>query len=659
MAAERPMAVVVGTAGHIDHGKTTLLRALTGIDADRLPEEKRRGMTIDVGYAHLDLEDGTSIDFVDVPGHDALIGNMLVGAGEIDAAMLVVAADDGPRAQTLEHLELLDALGIRDGLAVVTKVDVAGEERAAEVARTVAELLARTSLAGGPILVASATSGEGIAAVRDAVIRLRDRVAVRTSTLPAGPRRLAIDRAFAVRGRGAVVTGSLRGGEIRTGDVLRLEPGGLDVRVRGLQVHHGAVEAAAGGRTAVNLAGVELDRLARGAVLTSGPGITASSRLLVALSRPADLGAPGPRDGRRGWPPADGAHVRLHLGTAQVDGTVGRRGRESVELPDGRACSILRLAEPVATFSGDRGVLRRPSPGDVVAGLIVLDPRPASGAVRRRATPERLAALAAAVGEGDVDAAADALVGLHGAVTERAVAAVTVTLARPRTELPTMGHGLVLAPDVRDVLEAAALGVVEAFHRDHPIESGLPLATLRPVLRTALRRLVQIRREDADAVDAAIGVVIEDLVARRRVVRDGDRLRDPARDVGPPPALTAAMDRLVALLDVPAPPDLADAARAAGCPPEGIRVLADAGRIVRVEADLAWAAPAFDRLMRTAVALARRGPLAPAVLRDATGTSRRVVMPLLEDLNRRGILARTPAGHVLGPRAPREPGGPP
>jgi selenocysteine-specific elongation factor len=153
------MTVVIGTAGHIDHGKTTLLRALTGIDADRLPEEQRRGMTIDVGYAHLDLEDGTSIDFVDVPGHDALIGNMLVGAGEIDAALLVVAADDGRRAQTLEHLELLDALGVRDGLAVVTKSDVAGEMRAAEVARDVAALLARTSLSDAAVLVASATRG--------------------------------------------------------------------------------------------------------------------------------------------------------------------------------------------------------------------------------------------------------------------------------------------------------------------------------------------------------------------------------------------------------------------------------------------------------------------------------------------------------------------
>jgi selenocysteine-specific elongation factor len=653
------MTVVVGTAGHIDHGKTTLLRALTGIDADRLPEEQRRGMTIDVGYAHLDLEDGTSIDFVDVPGHDALIGNMLVGAGEIDAAMLVVAADDGPRAQTLEHLELLDALGLRDGLAVVTKADVAGAERASEVAGTVAGLLARTSLAGAPVLIASATTGEGIVAVREALLRLRDRVAARASAAPTGPRRLAIDRTFAIRGRGAVVTGSLRGGKLGVGEGLRLAPAGVDVRVRGLQVHHGPVPAAEGGRTAINLAGAELERLTRGAVLTSGPGIEVTDRLLVALARPAELGAPGARAGRPAWPPADGTRVRLHLGTAQVDATVGRRGREGIELPDGRVAAILRLVDPVASFVGDRGVLRRPSPGDLAAGLVVLDPLPARGIARRRAVAERLAALATAVDEGDIDAAADALVGLHGAVPADRVTAVAASLARAGAGASAAAHGLVLAPDIRDALESAALDAVARAHRDQPLESGLPLATLRQVLRRAIRRLAAIRREDTEPADAAIGAVVDDLVARHRLARDGDRLRDPARDAGPPPALVTAMDRLEALLDVAAPPDLADAARAAGCPPEGIRNLEAAGRLVRVEADLAWATPAFHRLSAAALALARRGPLAPAALRDATGTSRRVVMPLLEDLNRRGILTRTPAGHVPGPRAPRESAGRP
>jgi len=625
------MTVVIGTAGHIDHGKTTLLRALTGIDADRLPEERRRGMTIDVGYAWLDLPDGTSIDFVDVPGHDALIGNMLVGAGEIDAAMLVVAADDGIRAQTLEHLGLLDALGLRDGIAVVTKADVTGPDRTAEVVGAVADLLAPSSLAGSPVLVASSTSGDGIGAVREALVRLRDRVVARQAVLPAGSARLAIDRAFTVRGRGAVVTGTLRGGDLRTGDRLWLEPAGLEVRVRGLQVHHAAVDVAAGGRTAVNLVGADVEVLDRGGVLVAGRRVEATERLLVALAAPMAAG----QTAAPAWPPTDGSRLRLHIGTAAVEARVGRRGREAVSLPDGRVTAILRLTAPTATFPGERAVLRRPSPGDLVAGVTILDAHPARGVSRRRATPERLATLAAAIDDLDTDAIADARLALHGALAG--------------------SGGMLLAADVHHALEAAALAAVAAHHDVEPASSGVSAAALRGTVRSALRRLATVRAADAAALDAGIASVLDDLVARRRLARDGDRFRDPARAAGPPPALAAAMDRLEALLDVPAPPDLSTAALAAGCPPEGIRALEAAGRVVRVEADLAWAAPAFQRLAATALALARRGPLSPAALRDATGTSRRVVMPLLEDLDRRGILARTPAGHVPGPRAPREP----
>ena len=431
------MTVVIGTAGHIDHGKTTLLRALTGIDADRLPEEQRRGMTIDIGYAHLDLDDGTSIDFVDVPGHDALIGNMLVGAGEIDAAMLVVAADDGPRPQTLEHLELLDALGLRAGFAVVTKADVVDQDRAVAVTHATEELLSQTSLAGSPVVVVSAANGDGLPALRTALLTLRDRVLGQQGVAPSGPGRLAIDRVFAVRGRGVVVTGSLRGGELRVGDLLRLEPDGSGVRVRGLHVHHGSVEVAGPGRTAINLAGADLDQCARGMVLTWGAGIGVSSRLLGALEPPVALDAAAVRRNRPMWPPIDGTRIRVHIGTAQVDGVVGRRGRDAVDLSDGRVTAILRLAEPIATFVGERGVARRSSPGDVVAGFDVLDPQPARGVARRRATPERLAVLSAAVREVDSDAAADALVGLHGMMTaDRIETAVSFA-----TNHPAAGHG--------------------------------------------------------------------------------------------------------------------------------------------------------------------------------------------------------------------------
>ena len=223
-SGSRAVTVVVGTAGHIDHGKTTLLRALTGIDADRLPEERRRGMTIDVGYAHLTLPDGTELDFVDVPGHDRLVGNMLVGAGEIDAALLVVAADDGLRAQTHEHLDLLDALDVRHALVAITKADLVAVERTGEVCEDVAARLASTALAGAPIVVVSGTTGEGIEELRAGLVALRDRVQADPGwvAMSARPVRLAIDRAFRIKGRGTVVTGTLRGGALARGANLRM-----------------------------------------------------------------------------------------------------------------------------------------------------------------------------------------------------------------------------------------------------------------------------------------------------------------------------------------------------------------------------------------------------------------------------------------------------
>lgn len=650
------MTVVIGTAGHIDHGKTTLLRALTGIDADRLPEEQRRGMTIDIGYAHLNVDDGTSIDFVDVPGHDALIGNMLVGAGEVDAVMVVIAADDGPRAQTLEHLELIDALGLRAGIAVVTKSDVVDPERTTAVIAETTGLLARTSLAGAPVFAVSGATGTGLEYLRAGLLSLRDRVAAEQAVAAGGPGRLSIDRAFVVRGRGLVVTGSLRGGELRVGDALRLEPGGAAVRVRGLHVHHGAVQSAAPGRVAINLAGAERAAGRRGMVVTWGTGIEASSRILVALRPPVVLDDTESRRNRPTWPPIDGTRVRVHLGTAQVDGVIGRRGRDSVDLPDGRVTAIVRLSEPVATFIGDRGIARRPSPGDVVAGFEVLDVEPARGVARRRATPERMARLAAAVRDADVDAASDALVGLHGMLgVDRNVRVGTSLGGIGSGDRGPVRMGMILAPDVQAALEMAALDLVADFHASDSVESGLPFEALRERLRTSLRRLVAVRRDETVNVDRAIEAILEDLVGRERLAREGDRLRDPTLASAVPPALVAAMDRLEAALDVPAPPDLAAAAQAAGCPPEGVRALAAAGRIVRVEADLAWAGPTFQRLAAIALDIARREPLTPAALRDATGTSRRYVMPLIEDLNRRGILVRTTAGHVPGPRAPRQP----
>jgi len=626
--------VVIGTAGHIDHGKTALLRALTGIDADRLPEEQARGMTIDVGYAHLAFDDGTELDFVDVPGHDRLIGNMLVGAGEIDAAMLVVAADDGPRPQTIDHLMLLDALGIRHALAVVTKADLVDEARIEAVVGEVRELIRPTCLGALPILAVSASTGDGLDELRSALRAVRDRVVVAWRARDGeserlGPVRFAVDRVFTAKGRGVVVTGSLRGGTVRAGDTLRTVPGGEQVRVREVQVHGSERDHADGGRTALNLAGLTASGIRRGDVLTTGPRMRATDRLLVTNSQEAAV-AP-----RRAWPPRQGAQLRLHLGTDQVHARVRRlRGIDDQILID--------LDRPAASFAGDRGILRDPGQGSVVAGVTVLDPAPPRGVSRRRLTAERLASLAVEVAVGDPAAIEAARADLHGALASDIDGA---THAGTRS--------LAFAADVTDALTAAAVEAVTSHHANAPLSAGMPLPRARAAVMRRLRSLATVERRDADAAKAAISRLLDDLVANGHLARDGDSLRDPARTESRPPSLVDAMDRLEAALAVAAPPPLADAAEAAGCPPEGVRALQADGRIVRIATDIAWATSTYSRLAALALELARVAPLTPAAFRDATESSRKYVLAILEDLDRREILERTPEGHIPGPRAPR------
>jgi selenocysteine-specific elongation factor len=645
------MSVVVGTAGHIDHGKTTLLRALTGIDADRLPEERRRGMTIDVGYAHLRLPDGDELDFVDVPGHERLVGNMLVGAGEIDAVLVVVAADDGPRAQTIEHLELVDCLGIEIGLAAVTKVDQAEPARVATVVRAVTDLLGRTALAGSPVLAVSSVTGRGLDELRDALVAVRDRVRASRGPAPGRTARLAVDRVFTIRGRGAVVTGTLRGGRLSRGDLLRLEPAGLRFRARELQVHGRTVDAADdGGRLAVNLAGEGVP--SRGDVLTSDPDVGATVRLATVLRRPPHL---DPRQPVPDWPPPGGSAVRVHLGTATVDGRIGRGTREILDLPDGRRVAWIRLDRPIAASSGEPIVLRRPSPAATLAGGVVLDASPPAGPSSRRVTPERLAAMATASGAGLAAARLD----LHGVLPHpggtagggTAIAGTTgggTAIAGTASGGAAVG-GFRLAPDVLVDMEDRAVADVAEEPAD--ASSGHRLADVRATLAGRLRRVVSVDRRAAAAIASA---ALDRLVAAGRLDRDGDVLRPAGR---PSPALPvatlASMDRLERLLAAAGPPGLADAARTAGCPPEGIRALESAGRIVRLGPDLAYAASTYRDLEATAMRMATSAPLSPAALRDATGTSRKYVMALLEELDRRGVLARTAAGHVPGPRAGR------
>jgi selenocysteine-specific elongation factor len=521
-----------------------------------------------------------------------------------------VAADDGPRPQTVEHLELLDALGIPIGIVAITKTDLVDSTRVDAVASAVHDLLRPTTLREATVVRVSSTTAEGLDGLRAALGLLAGALAARPTTEDRP--RLAVDRVFAVRGRGTVATGTLRGGLVRAGDELELQPAGRVVRVREVQVHGTPVDVAGPGRTALNLASIASSDVRRGDVLARPGAVRASDRLLVALRPPAAV--------RRGAPtlPGDRARLRLHLGTDQVDARVGRAGREAVPLDTGRVAAILRLDRPVAVAvaGGDPFVLRDAARGVGAAGGVVLDAEPARGVSRRRANPQRVMALAAGVARGRSDAA--------------------------RLEL----HGRVGSDLADDVTETVARALVEAAGES---PDGLPL----PAARTLATRLIrlEVTASPAEGAVAARGV-IDTLVDAGRLERRGERVGVPGQTVAPPdPREEPAQIRLVAALDRPAPPPLSDAAREAGCSAPALSRLERSGRIVRVTPNLAWSTAAWTELARTALRMAAEGPLSPAALRDATGTSRKYVMALLEDLNRRGILERGDAGHRPGPRA--------
>ena len=341
------MPLTVGTAGHIDHGKTWLVRALTGKDTDRLPEEQRRGISIDLGYAQLELPDGRRLSLVDVPGHERFVRNMVAGATGIDLFLLVIDAAEGPRPQTHEHLAILRLLGIERGVVAVTKADAVDEETLAIAVEEARELVPEAE-----VVAVSAKTGDGLEELRAALAAVADE-----RTADEAPTRLYVDRVFTLRGVGTVVTGTLWSGTIGEGDELRVEPAGFDVRVRSVQVHDHPVERAeAGQRVAVALPGVERKELARGDALVAPRTYPVTYRLDVALAEPADVPAA----------------ITVHLGTADVPARVAQRGR----------FAQLRLEQPIVAAQGDRVVLRTQT---TVGGGTVLDPRPP-----RRLDPERL-----------------------------------------------------------------------------------------------------------------------------------------------------------------------------------------------------------------------------------------------------------------------------
>jgi len=511
-------AVVFGTAGHIDHGKTSLVKALTGVDCDRLPEEKRRGITLVLGFAPFpDPQGEVEISFIDVPGHERLVHTMIAGAGGIDRALLVVAADEGVMLQTREHLDVLEVLGVRGGVVALTKADlVDGGTLSARIAEIESEL-GRGSLAGAPVVPCSAVSGAGLDTLRAAILACA-RDVIRPAQ-PHRPFRLSLDRIFTMQGAGTVVTGTAQWGTVRASDELTSLPGGLPVRVRGVQVHgESRPEAVAGERVALRLAGASVKELPRGEQLLSPGRWRATQRLPLAVRL---LG--------EGTALAEGDRVWVHLLAARLLGRVERSHPPAIGAGEsGRA--ILRLARPVFAVPGDRVVLRRVSPASTLGGGEVLDAQPVR--LRRResssladlprplqALPQALALWVAQAGAHGV-AAEDlaARVGVRAAGVESALGKLVEegTLAVAPTRPPLLLHRDAIAAlreEARAVLRAAGgagVPVAELLARVVPKEAH----RLRDFYLEELRR-AGVLREVAGRALASDAAPLEDPMAGR------------------------------------------------------------------------------------------------------------------------------------------------
>jgi selenocysteine-specific elongation factor len=644
---------VIGTAGHVDHGKSTLVKTLTGIDPDRWEEERRREMTIDLGFAWLTLPSGRSVSIIDVPGHERFIKNMLAGVGGIDAALLIIAADESVMPQTEEHLAILDLLGVEHGLVVLTKADLVDEEWLALVGEEVRERLAGSSLAGAPQIAVSARSGQGLDRLLAAIDEQLDRTPSRTQLH--GAPRLPIDRSFTVGGFGAVVTGTLLDGPLKLGDEVEIVPKGLRARVRGLQTHQRKAEIALPGtRVAVNLAGVSHHDLARGDMLAL-PGQIRASDLLDAQLR---LVAAGSR------PLRQNDRLDLFVGAAETPCRVTLLERDEL-LPGETGWVQLRLDRPIAAARGDRYILRQPSPSQTIGGGRVVDTNPVR---HRRFRPEVSVALEALARGKPTDLllrelASGQPVSWAGllkasglpehlaaeALGELVAAGAAIALDRADLltrwqgdkvkEMTDQNHLVTLSRDhfVNSwsistngwmALAEKLVTALRGYHRRYPLRMGMPREELRSRLRLA-----------GDALDA----VLASAAARGLVAIH-------AGNVGLPehvPTLSAEQTRLVRRLleEFQAAPY--------GPPPFDLDLelqawLVESGKVVRVAPDVAFLPQFYAEMVEwVRQQIGASGSVTVAQFRDHFGSSRKYALALLEHLDERKITRRAGDARVL------------
>ncbi len=625
--------VVVGTAGHIDHGKTSLVKALTGTDTDRLPEEKARGITIDLGFAFLEEPDGLTIEVVDVPGHERFVKNMLAGVGGIDLAMLVIAADEGVMPQTREHLAICSLLHIRTGLVVLTKTDTVESDWIELVRDDVATLVRGTFLEGAPVVPVSAKTGAGLDELRATLRRLAATVPARgTDQLP----RLPIDRVFTIKGFGTVVTGTLAAGALGVDDRVEVFPRGLVAKIRGLQAHGHAVErSVAGQRTAVNLQGLERAAVERGDVIGMAGTLSATTLADVVLEILHD--APRPLKSRD--------RVRLHAGTSEI--MARALLLEGAELAPGkRGFARLRLEAPLVALAGDRFVIRSYSPIVTIGGGTLLDTDPP-----RLKRPARLAHLNV-LESGAPEAVVEEHVrgaGVGGIRLPALVARVPFGPARTRRLLDALAAaGRVTAVDRDWSLHADAVArlrglvtaALEQFHRAQPLRGGMSREELR------------VRSANAD--ERVFAHVLGALDAEGAVRVDRDKVRLAAHELRLSAVQQTAVDRLEREFReaAAAPPSAEEALGRAGLAGdeehELFQLLVESRKLVRVKESLFFHAAALEAIQDKLVALLReRKEIGPGDVKDLLGISRKYAIPLLEYFDARRVTTRVGERRVL------------
>ena len=621
--------MIVATAGHIDHGKTTLVKALTGVDTDRLPEEKKRGISIDIGFAYRKTAAGDIIGFVDVPGHERFVRNMLAGVCGIDYVMLIVAADDGVMPQTVEHLHIVDLLTVRRGIAVITKTDRVPAERVAEVAASVRALLAPTALAGIDVLPVSAISGEGVEQLRDALASAAREHGTREH---AGRNlRYAIDRVFTIAGSGTVVTGTVFNGAVAIGDKLMLTPSGIEVRVRGIQKDgQAAQQASAGERCALNVTGADVAQIHRGDWVVA-PAIHApTQRLDVRLQLLA-----GETQPLKHWTP-----VHLHLGTADVTARIAIRRGASVA-PGASAIVQVIADKPIAALNGDRFIIRDQSAMRTIGGGTVIDPFVAS---TRRNAQARAAHLAALENADPAAALAALLAGSTAGVDltqfERAMN-LTPDRAAQLTHKPEIAivgkeQRVALPRTIVDGIKQSAVDALTRFHRESPQATGFEVSTLRKQLAPALPA-------------ATFTALLRELGDEKKIEVAGSSARLPRHVATDNPADEKMWQALKPLLDnagfnVPPLRELAPAANLKeAILKDFLHRKARTSEVIRVTPERFYPRATLAQLAAVAQVVTQTvpgGQFTAAQYRDATGVGRGLAIEILECLDRLGITQR-------------------